>query len=432
MSSSPDETVEAFPDDRPFDPYRCPRSEKARAVVADVLTQLQNYERHRALRKRARKATDQEAFETAVSTIVCNLIHHHLTGTPGDTGIYVTRSNQVLGQRSRYRPVAYGKTLPKVLDELAAPEMAFVTMDMGYQGYFGPARRTTIRAGERLVSRIEDYGLRLEDLGKENDGEVIILRRAKVGFWDEGDLIEYEDTEQTRRYRSEVQTINRWLAEAEIDFDSDAASRAVDVSDRRLRRHFTQGSFESGGRLFGGFWQALRKRERFAGLHIDQSAIATLDYAQMAPRILYGIAGKPPPDGDAYDLGDPLRMPRDGVKKVLNSMLFAAKPLDRMPKGTRQLFAASVGIGELVDRINDRHQDIAHLFCTGIGHRQQFIESEILVDVLLALKQVGIVGLPVHDAVIVPHDRIDETRRIMEQAFEDHTGHVGLVGVEEG
>ena len=32
-----------------------------------------------------------------------------------------------------------------------------------------------------------------------------------------------------------------------------------DLDSRLLKRYFTRGSFKSGGRLFGGFWQQLKK-----------------------------------------------------------------------------------------------------------------------------------------------------------------------------
>ena len=74
--------------------------------------------------QRARKPDDQNAFEATVEAIICDLIHHHLTGEKG--AVLITRSNKVLGRKSRYRPPAYGKILPDVLDRLTAPEMGFV------------------------------------------------------------------------------------------------------------------------------------------------------------------------------------------------------------------------------------------------------------------------------------------------------------------
>ena len=175
--------------------------------------------------------------------------------------------------------------------------MTFIEMEIGHLGYFGPARRTVIKAGSRLLTRLQDHGIGLDDLTQSMGQEVIILKQSKADYWDEGGLVEYDDTDQTRQYRDEMQTINAWLAQADIQFDG---GPAVDDTDRLLRRYFSRGSFQSGGRLFGGFWQHLPKWQRHKSLLIDGEEVATLDFGQMAPRILYGMAGLSAPDQDAY------------------------------------------------------------------------------------------------------------------------------------
>jgi hypothetical protein len=67
------------------------------------------------------------------------------------------------------------------------------------------------------------------------------------------------------------------LEQADIDFDEMAALAAAILQQRQLR---------SSGRLFGGFWQGLKKQERHEGIWIGGEQVVTLDYAQMAPRIL--------------------------------------------------------------------------------------------------------------------------------------------------
>ena len=47
--------IEELPRDRPFNAYRCPASDKVKAIVADVTNQLQNYEEFHELRKRKRR-----------------------------------------------------------------------------------------------------------------------------------------------------------------------------------------------------------------------------------------------------------------------------------------------------------------------------------------------------------------------------------------
>jgi len=49
-------------------------------------------------------------------------------------------------------------------------------------------------------------------------------------------------------------------------------------------------------------------------------------------------------------------------------------------------------------------------------------ESDILVDVLEALRSVGIVALHIHDAVVVRDDNSDKAKAVMKKVFKEHTG----------
>jgi hypothetical protein len=123
---------------------------------------------------------------------------------------------------------------------------------------------------------------------------------------------------------------------------------------------------------------------------------------------------------------------RDGVKKVFNSLLYATKPLARMPQGTRECFQRHVSIKQVVDLITEKHRPVAHLFCTGIGLRLMFKESCILIAALLELMDHGIVALPVHDALVVARRNLEVTKRVMLESFQRIAGVEGLVELEEG
>jgi len=95
-----------------------------------------------------------------------------------------------------------------------------------------------------------------------------------------------------------MKAISDGLTKADIWFEGVSKNgRVIDETDRFLRRYFNDGSFEQGGRLFGGFWQSLSKAERVSGLTIDEKDIVTLDYAQMAPRVPTGSLGLLLPKG---------------------------------------------------------------------------------------------------------------------------------------
>tara|TARA_R110001583_G_scaffold101415_1_gene247856 strand:+ start:9464 stop:10762 length:1299 start_codon:yes stop_codon:yes gene_type:complete len=418
--------------DRPFNPWRIPATDKAKAVVEEAIRLLQNYEKHFNLRKRKRRPADQVVFERTVSAILCDAIHHHLTGDQGD--IFISRSNQILGRKSRYRPDALNKKLPDILDTMIAPEMVYIALEVGHKGYFGPARRTTIKAGWRALKRIKEHDLSIDDFSLADDQEVIILRSMKDDYWDESQDIEYGDTPETFRYRQQVQEINQWLDHADINFDEAVLAegeRFIDSTDRKLRRIFTQERFDSGGRLFGGFWQRLRKKDRFGGLMIGDEFGVELDYGQMTPRIIYGMLEAEPPSEDLYSIPG-YSTHRAGIKQVMNAMLFSTKRLARMPKGVRQSFARDHHITDVCNAIEAAHPSISSKFYTGIGHDTQFIESEILIDTLLQLKKMNIVALPIHDALIVPPSSQDQVREVMLSTFKHHTGIDGLVTIEKG
>jgi hypothetical protein len=119
------------------------------------------------------------------------------------------------------------------------------------------------------------------------------------------------------------------------------------------------------------------------------------------------------------------------VKKVFNTLLFIDKPLARFPQGTRELFPKYASVGTVVELLSRRHEPIAHLLCEAIGYRIMFIESQIMVDVLLKLLQQGITALPVHDAVIVAKSRAPIVKEVMLSVFRAHTGVEGAVEEEE-
>ena len=417
--------------DRRFNPWRIPVTEKAQGAIREVIHQIQSYERLYKLRKRKRRPADQETFEATVSAIASDLMYHHLLDH--GYGVYITRSNRYLGLKGRYRPAAFGKTLPGILDFMATPEMAYVDQSIGHEAHFGLAKETTIVAGKRLVSRVVESGLQLEDFSVSPGQEVIQLKRIKANHWDDGGLEEYDDTSETILFREQVKTINGWLETAEIDFDEYywPGGRPVDSRDRRLRRVFTQGRFDSGGRLFGGFWQPLGKEARRKGLMIKGEDVVELDYGQMNPRILYGLCGAPPPEGDAYAIPGFLDH-RSGVKKIMNAMLFASQRLSRMPKGVRKAFDERHRVEEVMVAIEAAHPAITSCFFTGIGHEAQFTESQVLVDVLLTLRDLGIPALPVHDSVIVGKSNQDKVREVMLSSFLKGTGVPGIMGVVGG
>ena len=230
----------------------------------------------------------------------------------------------------------------------------------------GQSKRTTIRAGAALIALIEKHGITFGDLTLLDAEEVIVLKRAKRGYWDEGERIEYDDTPTTQRLRIEVRAINSWLQKADIRFDPTTYSQPVDVRARRLFRYFANADFKSGGRLFRGFWENLPKAARLNGLIIEGERVVELDYAQLNPMLAYVEAGCEPPPGDAYTLPG-FEKYRDGVKKVFNALLFDEKPRKRFPKDVNVLFPTKTKIRDVINSIHEKHPLLASVLLQVLG-----------------------------------------------------------------
>lgn len=94
--------------------------------------------------------------------------------------------------------------LPNVIDLLCKPEMDFLRQEKGGQEYFKENRTTAIYPTERLVSRIWENEVQIDDLATKKFRETIVLKRPKSGPFDKGERIEYEDSPVTKRYRDEM------------------------------------------------------------------------------------------------------------------------------------------------------------------------------------------------------------------------------------
>jgi hypothetical protein len=151
-----------------------------------------------------------------------------------------------------------------------------------------------------------------------------------------------------------------------------------------------------------------------------------LDFKEMGPRILYGLAEAPLPEGDIY------RVPgfedwRDAIKKVFNAMFWVRGRRMTVPEEDKHLFPEDRSIRAIQNAIKANHPAIRHLFFTDVGYETMFVESNIMVDVLLTLKDARVVALPIHDAVLVPDYAADMAERVMRDVFRKHVGLEGAV-----
>lgn len=396
--------------ERPVNPWRCPKTAKADDLVSQVSQLVTATEQ----RKRKRKTKDQEVHDACLAALISDVVYNTITGTHSD--LYVSLSHRTL--MGRYATPLSTRTLSHLLKHLTDPNVQLLRMSKGVQNKDGPNRATTVSAGPALLQLIADTGVTADDFQLLPLQEPIILKAPKPGHFDKAEEIDYVETAETSGMRDAMLAINTALRSHSFTYKGPGH---VDLNDRDLKRIFTCGGFDNGGRLYGGFWQPMGKHSRLRYLRVNGEDLVELDYGQVMPRLLYTAAGNTPPKGDLYRIPG-FELCRPGVKRMMSSMAFIQGRMTRFPKGVGKLFPKGVKAKDVTDAIEAAHPEIAHLFYTGIGHQCQNHESNILVTVLQTLNGHGIPALPVHDAILVPRSSVDEAEAAMLDAFADYTG----------
>ena len=186
-------------------------------------------------------------------------------------------------------------------------------------------------------------------------------------------------------------------------------------------RIFNNGSWYEGGRLYFGCWETMHREDRFRCLRIDGERIANVDFRSFYLRLAYLERGLAPPEGDLYAVQG-YEDCREGVKAIVNALLFADRPFRHWPHGRSALFPKGTALRDVVDAIRIEHRPIAAMFEKGVGHRLSFTESNILIDVLLRLFGQGITALPLHDSVLVAASNAETAKVAMARSLEMFRG----------
>ena len=422
-------TETVLPKDRRFDPSRTPVTEEARQFIAEVMQKLSAAEN----RRKKRKATDQAIHESALSALVCDLVHRCSIEPLGWLTVELSKTALSKGKR---RAPFMTEQFAVLVKSLAQPAVDVLELRVGdphpYTGV-----RSTIRASEAFKTRVDDLGLDIEHFSRDPKllGDPLELRSVKTKRLVNGkvafiaDKLPLPDSDRVTQRRDEMTAINAWIAGASLGWVGDFKADKIDVGHRALKRIFNNGSLDAGGRLYGGFWQRPTSEMRANSLLIDGQAIASLDFAQSALRMAYAEVGVEPPAGDLYAVWG-LEGYRSETKRIINALLSADTMPSRFPKGTRGEMPKSWKFERVSHFIQRYHAPIASLFGSASGLRFMRDESEILIRTLQKLQSLGIVALPIHDCVLVGWSHREIAKKVMEESFRDVLGVLGVVEVE--
>jgi len=408
-----------------FDEWQDASGPALRRLVDETAVRLGQLEATTGARQRKRRDGDQRRHLTAVEAVVANLAYAVLM--PPETGRLAVSLRHGDRGTSRYDNPAFGKTFTGLLGLLNALEVL---------SFCGPSsmwrEASSIAPTSSFAAQVERAGITLSDFGRLPGEEPILLKRKQARGGPTSStiagLVDYPETGSTVAMRETVQGLNAYLEGADVAFLDDGGG-AVDHRQRRMLRHFvllpddSAPRFDRSGRLFGGFWQNLR-RDRRAGIRIEGEPVVDLDFASMFPRLAYASAGAVPPEGDLYALEGLGREHRPALKLTMNTLLFddfhrtswPAPENDDAPR-----LPAGWTVARTKAAILKHHPALRGCFGVGLGFSLMHTESVILIHALEEMRARGIVGLGLHDGLLLPRSRATEGRAVMEAVAREVT-----------
>jgi hypothetical protein len=207
-----------------------------------------------------------------------------------------------------------------------------------------------------------------------------------------------------------------------------------------LRRIFSQGRLDRGGRFYGGWWESIPKRFR-RYITIDGQPTVGVDFQEFHPRMLYVLHKQEPPE-ELYDLGlrfpefpdydrykKPYKQQREIIKTFMNALINDEQGKHRLSDSNAKFLGISDQ--ELREIVFARHPVFQFAVKTDTGLHLQFLDSEIAEKVMIELIPQGIVALPVHDSFLVRQDFLPQLTTAMLKAFDEVMGAKAKLKPEE-
>lgn len=404
-----------------FEPYLELHHPAACAALSPVLNGLrvgwlQEFQRRP-------NSVEQDRFVGCLRVILLNLMRVRAVDAGLTVGI--SSSKGPLQAEVQYRPafmsVRYHRHALKLLQEQGLVWM--VKAGHQQEGYAETARYALTEAACTLLL-LSSVTARDFTIGRRDE----VIRLKDSG----GRLARYSDTPETQTMRANLRRLNDLLEDTDIalmrpakpltDFDDKYSGQKTD-----LYRVFNNGSFEQGGRFYGGWWQHAKKHLR-RHISINGQPTVEADFKGLHPAMLFAKAGLDIPP-DPYSLvpgvadNDTLR---DHAKTTFLALLNAGKGDTAEPRDfDREVHRMTAKAFR--ERVKHAFPMLPGIFGTGIGLRLQREDSDMAESILLHFADMRVPVLPVHDSFIVAAQYKDEMVRVMQSVFDDHYGQKPMI-----
>ena len=355
------------------------------------------------------RLSKQSVYNVALNSVLTEAMLAHAEGR----WVSFSRHKDYYTGLTRYRGPAHTYTnVLRAIDELVHHELIAEERSSPHQR----GRQSRLRATPRLVERWN----RVQTIYVMH--EIIRLRDI------EGNLVDYRDTNNTRRMRSELERLNADLATISVELIAADVIRTpthlrIDGQLYRqtppfLFRSFSRQSFAKGGRAYG-WWQNLPKVHR-SQLLINGEPTAEPDFIQMHPSMLYAERGLTL-NIDAYRIAD---FPREIVKLAFQILLNTASRQGAVSAlmNKEEWPLSKMQTSELISALRQHHKQIATDLHADRGIDLMRRDSEIILRTLRSCLRSGIPALPIHDSMLTPRRYESRVAELMERSATELLG----------
>lgn len=426
---------------RPFDPNWTTRHGGMCHVLTEVIAELEGREN----RERKRKPSALDNYLTCIKAIVLDLFRAKSAWPEHAVGLPAGRTFISDARKSRYVPNFL--SADGFLQALQGLEDARHITTTGQfkpprAGRFSETRR--YRLSEALFQRLQAAGGTIVDLDRNPSAEGIVLKDeakqrsdyASVPFTEEASARLARINAVLSAHWYDLELSDAELAEKGVALGreelnakpGDKEYRAIDLTARTLHRVFNNGSWDQGGRFYGGWWQNMPKALR-PYILIDGKRTIEIDYSGIHPAMLLAEAGCEIPDdpyGRCLD-GSTEEGLRDCVKRTFNALLNASSVEGLQPINEFSEALTGRTWPEFKQFIVASYPEFSDKFGTGEGLRLQRKDSDLAEDIMLLCAERHYPCLPIHDSFIVHRGYDTEVIAAMQEIFSSKFNAKGKV-----
>jgi len=268
------------------------------------------------------------------------------------------------------------------------------------------------------------------------------------------EFVDPAPSEDSKRWNSAVGAYNRFLETQDVALKLTSAEECEWVArvnaqarsagmplyrpemfQKCLYRQFNNGTFENGGRLYGGWWITVPKAYR-PRITINGGPTVELDYAGCAIRMLYQARGIDYLD-DPYwipeiaELTERLGLPADHYRGCIKALLQAA--INHDEHGHPELIGLPLSFKthfkrrEVLGFIKAKHSTVSDCFGTKEGLRLQRIESDIALEIISTAMAEDVAVLPIHDSFVTTVDNQPFLLSLMREIYKKKMGFYPII-----